>query len=340
MNKLIMSHAKVNSGRGTSIDHSFTLVKSHIRSNVNKYIEYYSTYKQRSQSDHPLYKIINSLVSYYKGDEEQFKRFCKRAVPFITGPYGLVSDSHKGHLFNHFYGKGVSEAYVSVTDDYKLDSTLMHQLPVNVVRHPIRSLEPLYLDGRQLINDNGIAVITVNIPLMMSMFVRYEGTIDEFITTIVVPSMVYSHIDVAIFNRMAGIGFETKAKNPFFTVDVDRRLDTVLEKQLLYIRNGANAMLTGVITNVPTVFVDNLYDIMDNVTIRESSQNAWVRFATSAPFVLFILQNLSEYREEGFRIDIRRYVLKSISNKTLSNGLSRSVKQLLEDDLESILLEL
>lgn len=345
MHNIIVTHASSNGGRGTSIDHSFNLVANHIRSNVNKFIDYYSTYKQLPQSDHPLFRIINSLFGYYKGDAVQFRRFCERAVPFITGPYGLVSDSHKGHLFNRFYGKGVSEAYVSIRRDFKLDNTLMSQLPINVVRHPIRSLEPIYLDGRTLVDKPGVAVITIDIPLMMSMFIRYHETTgkfaDDFIMTILIPSMVYSHIDIALFNRMSGVGQDVKTKNSFFTVNVDKRCDDVLLKQLQYIRNGGNSMINGVMSNVPTVFIDSIYETFDGIeTVRGSTQNAWVKFLFAAPFVIYLLKELNEFREESFRVAVRRYVLKSISNKTLSNGLSSVVKQLIEDDLESILLEL
>lgn len=348
MNKLLLQQISANAGRGTSIDHSFNLVKNIIRANVNKFTKYYSSYTQFAQTDHVLVRIIISLFNHYKGDDDLFDRFCKRATPFITGSHGLTSESNRGTLFEAmFYGKGIAEALVSVTESYSLGDDLMSQIPVRVITHPMSTVDMVFHDGLIASDEQGLAVIGINIPLLLAMYVRWleednDGSPWTFISTVILPSMIYNHVDVALLNRMYLLskGMPTGRvlnKYSVFTVRDDKRLDRVLMDQIGYL-DKSGKQTNGIVGNIPTVFEDNAYEVFKPLALKETSQNAWVRFFASVRYIEFILLHLHEYKEESFRINVRRYILQSISNKNLRNGLPVYVRKEADEAIERILL--
>jgi hypothetical protein len=168
----------------------------------------------------------------------------------------MTSSISTGRVFDgYFYGEGTKEILIAHDegfDFYKASQNWRELQPIRVLRHPKSDLALNIPDGNSYNIEEGIAVIAINLPMLALQYREYQIYEDSvalsrgesprglthYIYSYALTNMMYSHLDVAIFNRLynlligAPLGVSTK-KHSFYIQDYESKLTDL---QLLQLR--------------------------------------------------------------------------------------------------------
>lgn len=228
----------------------------------------------------------------------------------------MTSALSQGRIFTPgvFYGDGVTEVLIASIDPYDLKALegegWKDLRPIQVLYHPKSDLNLTIPDGRHSTPEAGMAVITVNIPMLASQYRKWRtfqnsASIDtprsimQFLQEIPIPNMLYSHLDVAIMNRLIGKFFDvelenTRSMHSFYLTDwvdeVDRALDYYLEYCSL-----RKLDFDTLISYVPTVSAENLHEVLRLPDLAFTQQLQWAVVIARLPIVVFLVQFNAKY---------------------------------------------
>lgn len=191
-----------------------------MRRNLMAFIHHYRNLAYSIPPDHVLVKFLQSIntpmalsnaryFNYIFDDALSVANALKMTTPFGTGQV------FKGVFFN----KNISEVLIAFTEDFDLDKVERRWeniTAVRVLRHPFSSLKLQVPNGKYISPETGIAIMAINAPLLAVQyraFVRSENykasqspeyvprNVQQFIHAYVLPNMLESYLDYALFNR-------------------------------------------------------------------------------------------------------------------------------------------
>jgi hypothetical protein len=162
--------------------------------------------------------------------------------------------------------------------------------------------------------ENGLAVIAINIPLLMVMYRGYmhdqlakmkEGQQPKptscFVRSYVLTNMLASHLDLAIFNRMMAIATKKPIKPPVRTHAValaswDAQVDRALT-EVIHRLETTTLPLNDMLCNIPTVVAVNAAEVMTLPPAAPTRQYSWVEIIARLP----VLVSLAILSPDGLR---------------------------------------
>ena len=276
-----------------------TAVKAYYRSRV------YSV-----KSNHFLARILNNLniPMYYPAD--QYANIAITRAPFVLGGIGVTSSRDKGTLFNGiFYGPGVTEIIISDTDyfnPYQAEINWRDICAVKPLLHPKSDLGLLLPNGRPMSSGSGLAVISINLPLLA---MQYRGfcleqqaktsesgsllSVSHFIHMYVLPNMLDAQTDIVIMNRLMKLYYgapmgKANFKHPFMVHDYSDKIDKVLTK-VLHMLDDKAMMYTWLLKNIPMITSTDAQAALILPDVMPTMQVQWVIVLSRLSIINFII---------------------------------------------------
>ncbi|MNO19212.1 hypothetical protein D3C76_89400 [compost metagenome] len=320
---------------------------------VSRYIEYRRMNPGYIKSDHLLTKLLAMVDIEFDGNLPDYYLRVSSIVDRIAGQMGLCTGAHHGRVRNHshFYGKGVNEIVIAVADDSLTPLDIWfnwrNMSPVRVLSHPISGCGILELDGDLAFKGlpaGATAVLEINIPLLACQYHLWrmatsslapEGfafPVSHFISQIIIPNMLPSHLDVAVLNTLhsliGGTGYvQVPSGMPFYTTDLYPKLETGL-KELAARFSRETYTYANILMNVPVFGKDNLLQTVRLPDIAFTNQALWALTIARLPVVAMLLmfdQLSNNQKNDADRNRIRRSLIEAESGKYLVNQLPGDV---------------
>ena len=273
----------------------WNVLKAGLQRNLETTQNYYRSRVFTVKSNHFLCRILTSLNVPYSLELERFHGNVDNKALVFSMVMKMTSSIYKGQLFDGvFYGPNTKEVLITDNSHFNLfdaNRNWKNVQAVKVVSHSRSDLDLLLPNGKNTSNENGIAVISINIPLLA---VQYRAflidqmknkplngylTTAHFVHMYVLPNMLPSHLDYCLFNRFNNLTLgspmgESLIKHPFATVDYSFRVDKVYKQ----IRNDLmfrNLDYKHFLKTIPGVSQDDMELVLKMPENADTIQIVW-----------------------------------------------------------------
>ena len=259
-------------------------VRSGLLRNLETTKKYYHSRIFSVKSNHFLVRLINTINVSHNFQIERFYDIVDSKAATIAAAMRMTTAMQKGSLYNGiFYGPGCTEVIMMNTetfDPYESYKNWRDISPVTVVYHPRSDLNLMLPNGKNTGNETGIAIIAVNIPLFAIQYRAFAEeqmqmnnddntglqTVAHFVHRFVLPNMLDSHLDIAIFNRLSRIingapMGEASRTHPFVLVDYAPQVNAVHEN-LVQDLSTRSMDYKAVMQTIPAIVKQNMEQVM------------------------------------------------------------------------------
>jgi len=322
---------------------------------VARYKQYRAMNPGYLKSDHVLQKTLAMVDIPFDGDLPDFYLRVSSIVDRISGQMGFCTAGHHGRVRNHshFYGRGVNEIIIAVADDEITPAQIWfnwrNMSPVRILSHPISGCGIIELDGTNEFKNLPIgatATIELNIPLLACQYHLWrmataslapEGfafPVAHFLTQVVIPNLLDSHLDVAVQNTLHGliepdIGYvRADSSMPFYTADLYPRFEKGL-KELVDRFSNQTLTYQSILQNIPVFAKETLIQVVRMPDIAFTNQAIWALTIARLPLVAMLLKfdELSKnVKNDADKNRIRRSLTEAESGKYLINQVPAPVQ--------------
>jgi hypothetical protein len=282
---------------------------------------------------------------------------CEASARRLCSGLGITSSFSKGNLFTEgvFYPE-CPEILVYARNEKFTSMDLWRDwravTPVEVVNHPISSLTVVELGVKNPISltNPDLAVISIDIPLLAAQWKMWQAAhpghlIEAFLTQIVLPGMMKSHLNVALFNKMMvqlGIreGCDVKTNLPMGQTPTDQHGEDLIKEVIAKL---SNMKLQGgqILATVPVIYGDDYLGTVKLPSMAPTYQVEWALMSQKVDPISVMLEIgkiAGDDRMLREIISIRRTLLQIKEEKTIANGLSTATGQYLMDRLEMMVV--
>jgi hypothetical protein len=294
---------------GVQIPALWAYVKQGLRANLAQITSYYRGNPQAVRSDHLLVKIIQSMDMPLSLNYDRYFSLVDASALDLSMVLKLTSSLYKGKVWNGvFYGPGNNEIIIAHTGEFDYNAVQknwMDAAPVRVLRHAKSDLYLNLPDGYRNTNESGLCVIAINVPLLMCQYYWFRKsywledhdldtrTTMMFIHMYVLPNMLKSHLDQALFNRIfkmqRGEEFgKSLQRHPFAQVNYESRVDQCY-KEVLGNLAKQERNFSGVLSNVPAVSKETMEEAMFIPDMAPTRQVIWGLAISRLPAIDFVL---------------------------------------------------
>lgn len=286
-----------------------------------------------------LTQILTNITEEFTGDLSDYMRRVDRVGTDLSRTLGLVSNYGEGKLFNSTLYPGCNEIFIQARNEDYMWSDLWYSwrtIPsVTVVDHPFTDLtyfEPGVTNPARVEGD-GLAIFHVDIALLYIQWQFFMSsnpgvTVEFFLTSVVYPNMMKSHMDIVMFNRvMLRMGLikeckVTKSNLMFNQQSLDQEMDRIVDTVLKNI-DGRRLTYGQMVSAVPSIFGEDYLSSTDDPGLMPTIQSMWVTLAMRFKRLAYILYL---GRKQGWanmtteRAVILRSIIRIKSDKQLSPG--------------------
>lgn len=337
----------------------FELVKRVYEYQIDNIIEYYNSNNKIVKNTHILVRLLNLFMPSLEYDLDDFLGIAYARSPYVAKHFKFTSEINYGDFFkDEFYrGNGLiiyNEEYFNLyqaLDDWK------NIQAVKVLKHPVSSLRFLLPDAtRYPTVEEGFSAVTVNIPLLLIQYRKYledqllkpdgeRGGAQSFVGRYVLPNMLYSHMDLCIYNRFSNNFYSIQniddehIKHPFMVIDYNRRIDNISKIILKYI-GKRQLPYYSYLKLIPSVFSEDSQETLLIPKFIKTRRNWWALYLTRLDEMCFLIDIGEEqgiYRNRELlaraKVDIQRLYRENIYN----NILPENMKDIVDLKLKKIL---
>jgi hypothetical protein len=349
-------------GQGVHKDPAWLYVRDGLKRSLGTVISYYRKHPMAVQSSHFLVRLLHSITVPQSMNLERYYDNVDAMALNMSMALKMTSPIYRGHLFDGvFYGQDCPEVLIAHTDafdPFEAHRNWQNLCPVKVLRHPKSDLGMNLPDGTHSGSETGLAVIAINIPMLAIQYRAFrlneemladinpesQRSIMQFIHMYVLPNMLFSHLDIALFNRMenhrkgAPLG-ETTKQHPFYLTDFTDKVDRVQEG-ILHNLQRAGKDFTGILRSVPLVTKDTLERAMALPDVAPTRQVLWGLVLARLPILTFLFSVLEDGPGMRSRTEVNR-VLRAIqqwkTDQLLRTMLPVEEYLFAQDEIDNIL---
>lgn len=339
----------------------------YVRDGLTRNLASVQTYYRRNPtavvSSHFLVRLLHSITVPQSHNLERYYDNVDSIALNLSMALKMTSSIFQGKLWDGvFYGPGNTEILIANSESFdpvQADAAWQDQTPVQVLRHPMSDLGLPILDGkRNYGTESGLVVLSINIPLLAVMYrafrnneaaivdaqVESERSVMQFLRMYVLPNMLASHLDLAVFNRIdnlekgAPLGASTY-KHPFYMTDYSHRVDYVQEHILENLHNvGKN--FTGVLRSIPVVSKANADEVMAVPQMAPTRQVLWALVISRLNAINFMFRINREgpgMRNQSEVNRAKRMALMYKSDSLMRNVLPLELYMEVQSEIDGIL---
>lgn len=341
--------------RPTTIDYrqitlpQFVYLKGNLKRDLIKVESYYRTWVTSIKNEHLLVRLLLGLNISFKRDLQNYVDVIRDNLGLFCNALKITNSLGYGRVFTPgvFYGMHTSEIIISDETPFDVYDAFKHWRdlkPIRVLRHPFTDLNMALPRGREYESpEYGIAVIAINIPMLALMYRawrNYEAQqnreasygVRHFIAMYVLPSMVSSHFDISLFNRLVSIYFKEdvatyEKAHSFFTIDRTDEIDNYLKKEIDILKRR-RLTFDELLNIVPCVTSNNLYELMRLPEVVPTRQVKWGIMVAQLPLLRFLLDidhETSSGKNSFYLSRLRTWLRVVRTDRILENVLPRDI---------------
>jgi hypothetical protein len=246
----------------------------------------------------------------------------------------MTSDVNFGKIHDGiFYGEKVKEIILYVENyfsPFTVSKNWKDLRPVTVLDHPISDLNLLLPNGKVNSTAEGLAVIAVDIPLLLTQYRFFlmeqqyntESVLgaNHFVYKYVLPNMLHSHIDLVILNRLMNLFYGAPMSTNLFKyqfpiVDYSQAVDRELKRTLGRLKNSRTQYF-GYIQNMLSISNPSMTDSLNMPDLAKTRQVWWAMFLTRLKVMKFLIDvgGDSGVRTNGYYIGKIKLDIKRLTN--------------------------
>lgn len=293
----------------------FNYLKQEMLQNLETVSHYYHNTLFDVKNDHVLVKMLELFNANIDRDLASYVERAEDQADEIASTLGLTCIHKFGSVF--FPGPFYGHAYeVILVDDRDFDPVDAYknwkdQQSVKVLRHPYNDLSIPRLDGNYKgSQERGVAVISISVPLLAVQFkawwheerrrgeTQIEKRIHEFVAMYPLTNMIYSHLDIALFNRLSAhlfYGADTdelmpfKRCHPFYLIDVTKRMDFTLEKEIETLKRN-RMRFDQLLEYIPAISATDLRSVIELPKTAPLRYVTWALILARLPLIRFLVR--------------------------------------------------
>lgn len=336
-------------------------VRDGLKRNLSTVIRYYRRNPTAVKAQHFLVRLLQSITVPHSLPIDRYYANVDALALNISMALKMTSPIFKGEIFEGvFYGRNSTEVLIAsdeVFDPVKANTNWRNLCPVRVLQHFRTDIELNIPDGTAFGTESGTAVFSINIPMLAIQYRAFrleqikltadtdeaQLTVQQFIRMYVLPNMLFSHLDVALFNRLVAVKenkpiAEGVKSHPFFVADYDDRVDFVLASVLNYL-SIKEQEFAGMLKTIPAVTKENMFEVMTLPNLAPTRQVAWGLVLAELPVALFLHRMSHGFRHARNRTEVN-YIQRAAqafkSDSTLRSALPPRLFNQVASELRTI----
>jgi hypothetical protein len=311
---------------GVQIPALWPYVKQGLRANVAQIVNYYRGNPQAVKSDHLLVKIIQSMDIPFSVGYDRYFELADASALDLAMLLKLTSSLYKGQVWDGvFYGPGSREIIIAHTGEFdynKVQKEWQNVQAVRVLRHAKSDLYLNLPDAQRNTTESGVAVIAINIPLLMCQYYWFrqaywmeDHDLDTrpdtmFVHMYVLPNMLFSHLDQALFNRIQKLSHgepvgQSMKRHPFAQISYDPKVDQCYRAVLDNLRRQEKNFV-GTLQNVPAAIRENMEKVMHVPDMAPTRQVMWALAIARFPALDFVVEQAHRTPQTKNQADVDR----------------------------------
>lgn len=342
---------------GTVLPPQFIYVRGALTRDIERVVQYYRQSATWVDNTHLLVLILHNLNVSLRRSTLRYVDTVRDVMSQTANQLRMSNSLGYGKVWSPgvFYGKHATE--IIIADDSEFDITSAVERwrdlrPVRVLRHPFTDMSIPRAIGRNYDGtESGIAVISVNIPMLALQYrewcreerVGSSGVAmrtHQFVSQYPLTNLAYSHVDIAVFNRMAALFYlepvaPWRRIHPFYLQDLSETLDIALEKELALLRRKPLTM-DQVLSVIPNITTATLRDTMRLPQVVPTRQVRWGLTIARLSLIRFLVNlnaDMPAAKNRGY-LNRLSLTLRAIRN---DRGLSNILPQPLYLDIDNMI---
>lgn len=323
-------------------------VRDGLRRNLGTTLSYYRKNPTAVKSNHFLVRLLQSITVPQSQHLLRYYDNVDTIALNLSMALKMTSSIYKGDVFNGvFYDEDTTEILIAHNESFDIEEAHRNWTnlsPVRVLRHPRSDLGLGILDGTNHGIESGIAVIAINVTMLAIQYRAFrlneiainkenetQRSVMQFIRMYVLPNMLPSHLDMAIFNRIdnlkrgAPLGV-SKTHHSFPLIDHSRRVDEALSQCLSHFAKSNKDFAT-VLRTVPAAYKENMEQACLIPDLPTTQQVLWALSISRLPQLGFLMEVAKDgpaSRDQSTINQIMRSVLSLKTNNAFRKMLSVS----------------
>lgn len=301
-----------------------------LKQNLKNTTSFYRRFPGRVDGSHFLIKLIYSMAVGRNQPLDRFYATAQARALAVSQALRMTSSISRGEIFNGvFYGDGVKEILIAhdAAFDYEAAAANWRELrPIEVLHHPKSDLMLNVPDGTTNSAEEGVAVIAVNVPMLVLQYreyQRYEDAIalaagdsprgvTHYIYSYALTNMLFSHLDVAIFNRLYnlrnGIPLgESRHKHSFLLQDYTAKLTEVQLSQLRALERNPRKF-DAMMKMIPLVTAKDLSELASLPDMAPTRQVVWALATSRLQLLSFLFEASPDEVRQRNAMEVNRIV--------------------------------
>ena len=347
-------HLKPLNNGGTIRPAELPYLRRTLQQELSVVKRYYRKHYKKVESKNLFANLINCFPMLLHLDDYSFSRTIEDQAETFLRSFNIVSTMNHGKVQKKgvLLGPQTEEIVISVNneDDFLgVEDRWWRLEPVTYLYHTRSDL------GLPVLNNTtkgqGFGILAVNIPMLLVKYrywVAYQKTLSEdipsvfqFVGTFVLPDVVRSYFDIAVFNRMdlqtseTGVLRKYPSSHPFYLTDYSDRIDKMADAVIKRYQGQAPNLERAVFT--PLIFKDSLLEIMKRPSGPVNLNNEWAYLLMMLPYYRFLIRTFVGERNKNtaflnkLATSMRRLKHSTVFNQTGSTTLDKYIQDLLED---------
>ena len=288
---------------------AFDLVRRVLANECNRIEGYYHSRVYSVRNEHLLCRMINLCMAPMDYSPERFVDVVMARAPYIARNLGLTDSINQGKFHKGVFYGDIQELIFDVYDSFDLTwaSANWEKLkPITVLAHPVSDFGLTPLTGKKRSTATGFAAIQINIPMLVFQFrcflkrsiievddvQKANFGVQQFVHQYPITGMIPSHTELVCLNRLKNLFYglpnsRALSLNPFAITDMSTKVDDVMENVLRKIID-ANIPYEGALTNIPSLFEDDMQEVLLMPRMSLTRQVWWALFYTRLKDMAFL----------------------------------------------------
>lgn len=275
-----------------------------------------SHYRHASYSvapDHLLVQILQSInVPISLSSDRYYNNIGINAMA-VANTFDLTTPMNSGKVFHGvFFNKTIQEIVIGFDENFDMARVEAHWqdvTPVRVLRHPFPHVHLQVPNGRFASPYSGLAVIAVNVSLLAVQYRAFsqaearkqqansdyvQRNIMQFVHMHVLPNMLESYLDYALFNRMEKLYHDQKmvrfpSREALHMPDYTHQVDAVYHR-VINILDASNYHAPAMLAAMPAASTQDMRSVMFVPDVAPTRQILWSVILARLPMLLFLIQ--------------------------------------------------
>jgi len=326
--------------------------------------EYYQSRVYAVKNQNLLVRLLTHVDTPMEYHVDRYVEVTRTRAPYIAKAFKLTSEIDYGVLHpGAFFGPGTDEIIIyedSYFDPVYAEKNWKRICAVTPIWHPRSDLGFMLPNGKATSTDTGLAVVTVNLPLLAVQFRAYlrdqiakrehvdSGSlgITHFVHMYVLPNMMYAHTNLVLVNRLMRLYYgiptgESKQHHPFQILQYANKLDNVMVK-LLDDYHDRPMQYEWLLHAMPSITGESMEDSLQVPSIPPTRQVWWAMMLSRLDVMKFLIDFGGEESIRRNRVhlnklqrDLKRLKREAIYDRLFPYERSRSI-EITIDELMSV----